>query len=65
MVRYADDIIFCFEYEYDAQRFKEELTERLEKFALELSDEKTSLVKLEDDEDDIDNVINKFYGRSL
>lgn len=62
MVRYADDIIFCFEYEYDAQRFKEELTERLEKFELELSEEKTSLVKLEDDEDDNDS---GKYGRTF
>ena len=45
MVRYADDIIFCFQYEEEAKAFYEQLTERLAKFGLELSEEKSKLIK--------------------
>ena len=44
MVRYADDVVFCFEAEEDARRFYEELRERLAKFHLELSDEKSKII---------------------
>ena len=44
MVRYADDIIFCFEAEEDVWRFYEELKERLAKFHLELSEEKSQII---------------------
>jgi len=44
MVRYADDVVFCFEEEEDARRFYEELRERLVKFHLELSEEKSQII---------------------
>jgi len=45
MVRYADDIVFCFQYEREATAFYESLVERLAKFGLELSDEKSKIIK--------------------
>jgi group II intron reverse transcriptase/maturase len=45
MVRYADDIVFCFQYESDAKTFYEALKVRLAKFGLELSEEKSKLIK--------------------
>nr|WP_245526722.1 group II intron reverse transcriptase/maturase [Acetohalobium arabaticum] len=52
MVRYADDIIFCFETKEDVDRFYKALQGRLSKFELELSEEKTKIVKLTDDDGD-------------
>lgn len=46
MVRYADDSIFCFEYEEDAIRFYESLKKRLAKFNLEIAEEKTKIIEL-------------------
>ena len=45
IVRYADDSIVGFEHEDDAQRFLDELRERLGKFALSLQPEKTRLIE--------------------
>jgi len=45
MVRYADDIVFCFQYEEDARATYEALKQRLPKFGLELSEEKSSIIK--------------------
>jgi group II intron reverse transcriptase/maturase len=45
MIRYADDVVFCFEEEEDAKRFYEKLKERLMKFNLELSEEKSKIIK--------------------
>jgi group II intron reverse transcriptase/maturase len=45
IVRYADDSVVCFEHRAEAERFKEELAERLKKFNLELQDEKTRLIE--------------------
>jgi RNA-directed DNA polymerase len=66
MVRYADDIIFCFQYEGDAKRFYKALKKRLAKFQLEVSEEKTKIIKLpknsnEDDEDNNDGTFD-FLG---
>src|SRR5438128_2398042 len=44
-VRYADDFIVGFQHESDAQRFLDEMRERLEKFALTLHPEKTRLIE--------------------
>jgi len=57
MVRYADDSVFCFQYEEDAQRFYRGLITRLGKFNLEIAEEKTKIIKLnkdnrENDKDD-------------
>ena len=41
VVRYADDIVLGFQYQTDADRFREHLTERLQKFGLELHPDKT------------------------
>ena len=45
IVRFADDFVVCFEHRAEAERFKEELTERLKKFNLELQGEKTRLIE--------------------
>jgi RNA-directed DNA polymerase len=47
MVRYADDTIFCFQYEGDAKRFYKAIKKRLAKFQLEVSEEKTNLLQRE------------------
>lgn len=43
--RYADDVLFCFQYRNDAVRFKDALKKRLEKFNLRLNEEKTKLCR--------------------
>jgi group II intron reverse transcriptase/maturase len=45
MIRYADDIVFCFEHEEEAKEFYKALKERLAKFNLELSEEKSKIIK--------------------
>ena len=45
IVRFADDFVVCFEHRAEAERFKEELTERLKKFNLGLQGEKTRLIE--------------------
>jgi len=42
LVRYADDWVCAFEHEDDAERFYQTLPERLEKFGLEVAQEKTN-----------------------
>jgi len=44
LIRYADDFVCAFEKEEDAQRFYEVLGERMKKFNLELSVEKTHIL---------------------
>jgi RNA-directed DNA polymerase len=45
LVRYADDFVVCFESKVEAERFLQALKERLAKFHLEVSEEKTKLVE--------------------
>jgi group II intron reverse transcriptase/maturase len=45
IVRYADDFAVGFQYHDDAKRFQQELKERLQKFNLELNEEKTRLIE--------------------
>jgi RNA-directed DNA polymerase len=45
MMRYADDSVSAFQRKADAQQYLEALKERLAKFGLSLSEEKTRLVK--------------------
>jgi hypothetical protein len=45
IVRYADDAVLGFEYREEAERFLEQLGERLRKFGLELHPEKTRLIE--------------------
>jgi group II intron reverse transcriptase/maturase len=45
IVRYADDFVCCFQYEDDARNFYESLKERLAKFGLELSEDKSQIIK--------------------
>src|SRR3954454_8490687 len=45
VVRFADDIVLGFQYPSDAERFRQELAERLGKFGLELHPEKTRLLE--------------------
>jgi group II intron reverse transcriptase/maturase len=44
LTRFADDYVVCFQYRADAEQFAEQLRERMEKFSLELADEKTRLI---------------------
>jgi len=43
--RYADDFVCAFQYEADAGKFYHGLGERLKKFGLELSEEKTNIIR--------------------
>jgi len=45
MVRYADDIVLCFQYEEEAHAVYKALKQRLAKFGLELSEEKSKIIK--------------------
>lgn len=45
MVRYADDVVACFEYKEEAERFLRSVKARLAKFNLEVSAEKTKLIE--------------------
>ncbi len=45
VVRYADDAVLGFQYREDADRFLEQLRERLRKFGLELHPDKTRLIE--------------------
>lgn len=45
MVRYADDIVICCQYDRDAQRIKSALSHRLTKYGLKMNEDKTKLVK--------------------
>jgi RNA-directed DNA polymerase len=45
IVRYADDAVLGFEHRQEAERFLEQLRERLGKFGLELHPEKTRLIE--------------------
>jgi len=45
MVRYADDAVLGFQHRDDAERFLEQLQERLRKFRLELHPDKTRLIE--------------------
>ena len=45
IVRYADDAVLGFQHREEAERFLEELRERLRKFGLELHPEKTRLIE--------------------
>lgn len=44
LIRYADDFVCAFQYREEAERFYRELGERLRKFGLELSAEKTRVI---------------------
>jgi RNA-directed DNA polymerase len=44
LIRFADDFVAAFEYQEDAERFYSELGQRLGKFGLELSAEKTRII---------------------
>jgi len=54
MVRYADDAVLCFQSEDDARRVMEVLPKRLERFGLELNEQKTRLVRFVPPESEID-----------
>lgn len=45
IVRYADDIVLGFQHEADARRFHDAMTERLQRFSLELHPAKTRLIE--------------------
>jgi len=46
MVRYADDFVICVENESDANRILDALKKRLQKFSLELAEDKTKIIRL-------------------
>jgi group II intron reverse transcriptase/maturase len=45
LIRYADDFLVCFQKEVDARAFAERLNERLDKFGLCISDEKSRVIE--------------------
>ena len=45
MVRYADDIVICCQYNRDAERIKKALAQRLAKYGLKMNEDKTKLVR--------------------
>ncbi len=45
LIRYADDFIACFQTKADADRFRDELGERLGKFSLEVEPRKTRVIE--------------------
>jgi len=45
IVRYADDFVMGFQYRADAEAFRQALGERMQKFGLELNEEKTRLIE--------------------
>jgi hypothetical protein len=47
LFRYADDAIICCQYEKDARKIKDTLGKRLEKFKLQLNEDKTKLVSFD------------------
>lgn len=47
MFRYCDDLVVCCQYEHDARRINKALKGRLEKFNLQLNEEKTKLVSFD------------------
>jgi RNA-directed DNA polymerase len=50
LIRFADDLVAAFEYQADAERFYSELGQRLGKFGLELSAEKTRIIPFQRDQ---------------
>jgi len=65
MVRYADDTVFCFQYEKEAMEFYQQLIVRLKEFNLEIADEKTKIINLgkkKDDDNDSDTGSFDFLG---
>lgn len=60
MVRYADDSVFCFQYEEDARVFYKELVTRLAKFNLEIAEDKTKIIRLNKGNNDSDKDGNSF-----
>lgn len=50
LFRYADDAVICCQYDEDAKRIKNSLGKRLEKFKLQLNEEKTKLVPFDKEE---------------
>ena len=44
-IRYADDFVCCFEWEYEAKVFRKKLEERFTKYGLELAEEKTKIIE--------------------
>ncbi len=44
IIRYADDFVCAFQYQQDAELFYQQLSERLGKFGLEVSEEKTRIL---------------------
>ncbi|MDI3547476.1 MAG: RNA-directed polymerase [Halanaerobiales bacterium] len=45
MVRYADDFVCCFQYRSDAVKFYNTLKKRLNKFKLEIAEEKSKIIE--------------------
>lgn len=45
LIRYCDDFVCCFQYEYEARVFRKRLEERFVKYGLELAEEKTKILE--------------------
>jgi len=55
MIRYADDMVFCFQNKTEAYAFYEALQIRLKEFKLELSKEKSNIFMIKEDKNDDNN----------
>jgi len=47
LFRYCDDLVICCQYATDAQRIKDALSKRLNKFKLRMNEEKTKMVRFD------------------
>lgn len=45
MIRYADDVVACFQYKEEAEKFLRSVKQRLKQFNLEVSEEKTKIIE--------------------
>jgi group II intron reverse transcriptase/maturase len=44
IIRYCDDFVCCFQYKSEAEKFYQELIQRLAKFGLEIAEEKSKII---------------------
>ena len=67
LIRYADDFVCCFQYEYEAKVFRERLEERFAKYGLELAEEKTKILEFgrfaRQNRESLKNGQKRRYGR--
>lgn len=63
MVRYADDVIFCFKREEDAVNFHQAVGKRLEEYGLKINEEKSRVVSFKLKDHNIFNFLGMTFYR--